>query len=116
MTSRISRKSSALVSSAGNVARDARRIDQPADQAEPVDHLVEGVGDLILVGDVGLQENRILVGEGALGRASASASASTTATGQPSSSRRSTTAMPIPEAPPVTIAGMLHLMRSRIET
>ena len=39
----------------------------PAEKTEPVDDLVEGHGDLVLVRDVGSQKNRVLVGEGAFG-------------------------------------------------
>ena len=48
------------------VAHDAGRIDQPADEPEPVHDLVEGGAEVVLVSDVGGQEDRVLVGEGAL--------------------------------------------------
>ena len=78
-----------VVSSAGSVARNAGRIDQAADQAKPIDHLVEGRANLLLVGDVGLEEDRVSSAKVSSALASASSLASMTATGQPSSSSRS---------------------------
>ena len=117
LTSRISRNSSALVSSAGRSRAMRRRIDQPADQAQPVDDLHRRRRR------PRPRRSRRPPGrsrshrENAFSAAQALASsASITATGQPSSSRRFATAMPMPEAPPVTIGRVLHLMRSRMET
>jgi hypothetical protein len=50
-----------------DVAGDAGRIDQTADRTEALDDDAEGTRDLVLVGDVGFQEQRALVGERVLG-------------------------------------------------
>ena len=116
MTSSISRSSSAVVSSAGRLLQQAGRIDQPADQSEPVDDLVERVGDLVLVGDVGGDEDRVLVGEGGLGRGERGL------VGIEHGDRPAIVQQPFGDrqADARCAAGddrrMLHLMRSRIET
>lgn len=50
------------------MARDASGIDQSADQANPVDHLVEGGVKLVLIGHVCPNEDSIIVGEQTFGR------------------------------------------------
>ena len=105
-----------MVSSAGRLFEHARRIDQPADQAEPVDDLVEDVGDLVLVGYVGGEENRVLVGEGGFGRGER-VSVGIQHGDRPAIVEQS---FGDRQADARCTAGddrrMLHLMRSRIET